>query len=192
MKDTILEYLAQGISRVKIQEILGVSAAYISEITEENKEKLAELREKYEDTRIKNKYSKLEEATLNQLKESLALLEAPILLRVLETCQKGKQASHIPIVNNFNLNKIDLVLPAPVSEKVLVLNNQREVVAFGEKNLAPLPSKAVLELFEKLTVKFTDQPHYEGTENDFSPISYQTSPSKTSAQAAFSDSSKTR
>lgn len=190
MKDTILEYLAQGIARSKVCEILGVSASYVSEIAEENKEKLTELREKYEDTRIKNKYSKLEEAALNHLKDNLSLLEAPILLKVLETCQKGKQASHIPVINNFTLNKIDLTLPAPVSEKVLVLNTQKEVVAFGGKNLAPLPSKAVLELFNKITVKQSDQLPLE-TQNDFPPIPYQTPPSQESHQAAFSDAAET-
>lgn len=153
MKDQILNYLSQGVSRRQICEIVGCTDSYISQVVAENREELETLREKQIDTRIKAKYSKLSEACLDTLKDSLSLLEPGQICRILETCQKGLTTAVPTVQNNFNFARVDLALPATVTKQELVINSQAEIVAFGKKSLAPMPSSKIQELFDNLKHK---------------------------------------
>lgn len=154
MKDQILEMLARGFKRGQLKEALGVSDSYISEVVSENTEKLEELKKKFVEERLDAKYTDIEESTLKQLKDSISMMETPLLLRTLEVVQKARQKA-IPTapINNFNITKVSLSLPASIQKSDLIVNSKAEIVGFGDQSLAALPSSALPQLFQKLKEK---------------------------------------
>lgn len=159
MEDSIVAYVAQGLKGNAIAKILNCTESYVSQVTEAKKDEIAKAAKKYELTqkeeKMEEEYIKLEEKTVAQLGENLPYAEFNELTRLMDTLIKRKQ-SRLPfgVVSNTqnNVNHITVLqVPKAVLSGDIVLNPQGELIAVGDKSLAPMPTTSVRSLFERIT-----------------------------------------
>lgn len=157
MEDSIVAYKAQGLQNVAISKILNCTESYVSQVVAANADKIAETAKKLAlsktEEKIEEDYVKLEERTIAQIGENLPFAEFGELTRLMDTLIKRKQSrAPFGLVNNTNVQNNITVLQVPKSvlPGEIVVNPQGELIAVGEKSLAPMPSSSVKTLFERI------------------------------------------
>jgi transcriptional regulator with XRE-family HTH domain len=167
-KARIASYLAQGLKPSQVCSIVGVTAAYISQLLKEAKEnpdgEFAKLLQEYaskeaevfsEDKALTNKYMSIEHTILNAIEGQLAFAELPALSRALEVVanrqEKRLQRLTAPRDPNGTVihNVIQLTIPAHAIPEHVISSN-KEVVAIGNQQLAPLSADGVKNLFSQI------------------------------------------
>jgi hypothetical protein len=154
MKDRIIAYLSQGFEQVQVVSMTGASAAYVSEIAKEAAVEIAAEKEKHkkhaEEQKIEEGYVRLETKIQKAMEQNLPFAEFADLTRAMGLLLQRRQKP-VPagIVHDNRQQFIMLSVPhAAVPE--FVLNERKEVIAVGNKSLAPLSAPAVRALFDKL------------------------------------------
>lgn len=163
-KERIASLLASGLSPAQVATIVGCSPGRISQLQKEEDfilllaDKAAKAEEQdIEEAAITAKYTATEHALLNQMTIAMQGAELRDLtgaLKVIAERQESMKArtlgtKAIPQVQQNTVVSIALpshALPAPAIE----VNSRKEVLSVGAQTLAPLPSKAVEALFNKL------------------------------------------
>lgn len=164
MRERILNYLSSGIKPQQVATIVGCSPAYISQLlkdssfTEELQKSIADKPAEAEELDLDNKYVSLEHQILRGIEEALPGAELPALARILDAVTKRQdlrlsrknpiQATQFgPIgVQIVQLQLPSHALPAPIIE----LSDKKEILSINAKNLAPMSSDAVKNLFSAL------------------------------------------
>lgn len=161
MKDRVAAFVAQGFKPARIAEIVGCTPARVSQIeaeadfpalVEKEKQKLEKIKQ---EEKLEEEYVRLEEATLAQVKDSLPFAEFGDLTRLMDSLIRRKQQrAPFGLVQNNQHNEVTVLnIPVSVLPGEIILNKQREMIAVGDKTLAPMTSKGVKSLFEALGKK---------------------------------------
>lgn len=163
--DRIIYYLATGMQHNKIADIIGCTPSYVSQVygDSDNKEQIArmqhEIKKSADEEKIDEEYIRLEESVVAQVKENLPFAEFADLTRLMDSLIKRKQSTHpIGLVSNVQNNNHITILQVPKSvlPGEIVLNPQSELIAVGDKSLAPMTTFSVKKLFEGLRKKKLD------------------------------------
>ena len=155
----VATYLAQGFKPAKVAVMIGCAESTLSELirTPKFQELYEPLKATYANERVEKKYNELEEYTLKKISEAIEFAEIPTLTKVLDSINRFRQtkapAAPAGITNQSLISitkNVTLQLPAHAKSN-LVLNEQGEIISFGERSLAPLSSLAVQEIFKEIT-----------------------------------------
>jgi hypothetical protein len=162
MKDQVIHWLARGFQPVKVAEIVGCTAAYVSQIqaAADYTDLLAEEKKGIERSKqadeIEEEYIKLESSVVAQAKDNLAFADFRDLTQMMSALIQRRQKSTVSagsIVSNVQNNKTFILqVPASVVPE-LMLNENKEIIAIGGKTLAPMPATGVRELFNAIEDK---------------------------------------
>jgi hypothetical protein len=168
MKDRIIAYLAQGFKPIRVSEIVGCATSYVSQVqaSPDYEELLAEEQKKFkkskeeqeQEEKLNASYVRLEEKALAQIEENLPFAEFKDLTFLMEKLIQKKQKTPIngSIVHNNTQNNVRIVnlqIPQSVLPAEIVLNEQREMIAIGDRSLVPMPSTVVRDMFSKIKEK---------------------------------------
>jgi len=158
----IANFIASGLSDTQIAGIVGCTPAYLCQLKKEDSfstlvvAAIAELpKECAEEERLGLKYLAVEHKVLRHLEDRLAFAEfrdAVAALRVLGDRQEKREARRHPAMaspGHITNNYVQLSIPSHALPE-LTFNAQMEVVAIGDKGLAPLSSVGVKDLFSSL------------------------------------------
>lgn len=167
MRDKILHYMAQGVKAAQIASIVGCTPSYVAQLgkdegflAELNAARTEAQQTLDEDTVLTNKYMVMEHKILDSMEAAMALAELPALTKALEviaTRQEKRLQRLAGPVNTGTTNVIvNLTMPAHAVPEYQV-NAQREVVAIGNKAIAPMSSAGVQNLFKQLAAQRASQ-----------------------------------
>lgn len=159
MKDRIIHYLANGVAPTQITSIVGCTESYISQIkAEKDYPTLLEAEQKKikatkDEEEREEKYIRLESKAIAMAEENLPFAEFRDLTQLMQLLiqRRTKPAPSVLINNTDNssryvmLNVSSAVLPAEI-----VVNANKELIAVGDKSLAPMASSGVRKLFDRL------------------------------------------
>lgn len=158
----IIELLAQGIDPKRVVNIVGCKVAYMNELlqNEDVKEAIAEKAGEYlveanEEKLVTNKYLSLENTLLRRIEEEAGTADMAQAVKALQVVAQ-RQDKHYDrertttptgtgnVVNNVQI--VSLHLPKHAIPEYQT-NKENEVIAVGDKILAPMSSKTVEKLF---------------------------------------------
>jgi len=164
MIDRIVSYASQGFSSTAIASMVNTSPEYVEQILQDPQYKSLILTEQQKfatlkaDTELESSYTQLEKRILRQVTESLPFAEFRDLTRAMETLIRRKQQlsmhehSSFVVNGNAQFNTVVLSIPRAAAPEI-TLNSQREVIAIGNKSLAPMQAGAVRSLFDTIQKK---------------------------------------
>jgi hypothetical protein len=154
----IATYLAQGFKPEKVCLMVGCQPSTLSELikTPKFQELYQPLRTKFSSDRIDKKYEDIEEKVLKQLEEEIHVSEVPQLVKILDAVNNYRKTK-LPQIQTGMTNQgiinvtqqVTLTLPEHAKSN-LTLNEQGEIIAFGDRSLVPLPSQKVIEIFNEM------------------------------------------
>lgn len=162
MRERILNYLSSGIKPAQVATIVGCSPAYISQLVKDSgfQEELAALIADKpalaEEIDLDNKYVSLEHQILRSIEEALPGAELPALGRILDAVTKRQDmraGRKNPIIAStqygpIGVQIVQLQLPEHVlRQPVIELSSNKEIISIDSRNLAPMASDAVKNLF---------------------------------------------
>lgn len=163
--DRIIKLLASGLKAAQVATIVGISPARLSQLTKEEDfqlklaDKVAELSTKdMEEVSLTAKYHAAEVALVTQVLEMAPMAELKDVvgaLRVVAERQDKRKltTNPVPLGGGVILNQvIQLAIPNHAIPE-LSLTQNREVIAIGDKQLAPMSSEGVTNLFKSLDNK---------------------------------------
>jgi len=163
MRDRILHLLANGIKPASVAEMVGCTAAYVSQLLsdpdfrEELTTLVTNLPAEEEDKRLDLKYEATEHNILAAINGSLANAKLGELTRALEVVARRqtevKKIAAFKTAPKTAVQVVNLTLPASfhkLQAPTIEMNTENEVIAIGGNNLAPLASDGVKNLFQKL------------------------------------------
>lgn len=165
MRDRILNYLSSGIKPAQVATIVGCSPAYISQLVKDSgfQEELAALIADKpalaEETDLDNKYVSLEHQILKSIEEALPGSELPALGRILDAVTKrqdmrANRKNPIAVSTQYGSIGVQIVqLQLPdhaLRHPVIELSDNKEILSINAKNLAPMASDAVKNLFSAI------------------------------------------
>ena len=172
MRTRILNYLSSGIKPAQVATIVGCSPGYISQLIASEGFK-AELEamvvdkpQDGEEKDLDNKYLSLEHSILRQVEDAIVGAELPALTRALEVVAKRQDLMRVrrqPAMQPINAlggtNSLFITVTLPshaLPPPVILLNEQKEILAINNKALAPMSSDSVKSLFDSLKEKQTE------------------------------------
>lgn len=172
--DRIASLLATGLSASAVASIVGLSPSRIAQLQKEPMfadlltAKLADVKEKdQEELNLGAKYLQAEHALIDQivsLAPSAEFRDLTAALRVVAERQDKAKTRANPIMQGtpvFN-TLVQVQLPDHAIPKAIVeMTNTREVIAVENRNLAPLSSKGVIDLFQNLQPKLPEGDKHE-------------------------------
>lgn len=167
MKNKIREFLASGLKPAEVADIVGCSPSYISQLLKdtdfkESVEAMMKENPVEEDKRLDMKYEAVEFRILDQMSAAVVGAELPHLSSALREVVKARDirfSQKNPVLaaakNMGNVQIVQVMLPQHAIPQApqLTLNEKSEVIAIGERPLAPMSSAAVKNLFNKLDTK---------------------------------------
>jgi len=173
MRAQVLNLLLSGASRETILSATGISSVAYDAILADPEfiTQMDAAREERRETRIENSYGKLELTLVNKLTETAAtdFLAVQDLCRMVETVARTRQLRRTPTAAQQNANHfqnptvgITINLPSFLNSHV-VLDSNKQVVAIDGRNMAPLPTEQVHNLFNRLNEASKG---LEGNENE--------------------------
>lgn len=178
MRDRILNYLSSGIKPAQVATIVGCSPAYIAQLVKDPEfqvELATHIADKpaiAEETDLDNKYVSLEHQILRSIEEALPGSELPALGRILDAVTKRQdmragRKNPIAAVSPYGAIGIQIVqLQLPehaIRQPVIELSSNKEILSINAKNLAPMASDAVKNLFSAIKSSALS---YETTPNE--------------------------
>lgn len=156
-KDSALSLLSRGLSQAETSRALGVSEAYISQLTAD--EEFSTALAKAKATRITDKstmddtYDSIEKTTITKLKEIVEkrgnLLSPEQLLKIGQFANMAKRRNETNenLANPTNAVTVTIVLPSGhVPGLSLTKSATNEVLEVGGRSLLPMASKTLLNL----------------------------------------------
>lgn len=154
MDDQVASYLGQGFTQVDTARICGCTESYVSQLIREEsfKDKLKVEYAKYQGLRVDQKLVRLKEKTINRIIEQLEYAEIPDAVRILEAVSRienAKVASTIP--TGGTVQHITVNMGQMVQTEKVTFNERREIIAIGERSLAPMATEGVRKMFEGLS-----------------------------------------
>lgn len=166
LKDRIAHYLARGLKASDVAEVVGCSPSYISQLLKDAQFKEAVEQQMQEappseDDALATKYMGLEHKIVAEMSVAVSGAELPHLTRAMEAVARAqdlRERRKNPLLihsgSQQTINVVSVMLPAHALQapQRLTLNSQSEVVAIGEKALAPMSSSGVKDLFTRLSV----------------------------------------
>jgi predicted transcriptional regulator len=158
MREQIADYLAQGMKQSEVANILGCEASVISELInhdESFKELFREKAKQYVSQRINTKYDDLEEKTLNQLKEAIAMApEVSDLVRILEAIARIKTVNKVQNLGTYTNPTVGIVInmPAGMAPNIQTDSNNR-IITIGGKSMEAMPVAQVKDMFANMDMK---------------------------------------
>ena len=160
--ERIATLLASGLTAAQVATIVGVSPARISQIQKEPDfaeiftAKQIEVQKKdIEEVSLTAKYTSAEHLLIDQMMQMAPVSElrdVTAALRVVAERQEKAKSRMNPVIQaapTIN-NIVQLTLPAHAVPEI-AFNQEKEVTAIGNRDLAPLSSTGVLSLFGRLT-----------------------------------------
>lgn len=171
MKDRILHMLAQGLKGSQIASVIGCSAGYITQVAKEETSagKIAEYRREYfgEDAGkdkdgeiLTSKYNAIEHSLLEKIGDQLQYAELPALTKTLEVIgnrQEKRLARLAGIGAGGGGNQVHVTLVLPSHARLEMpsyeVNENKEVIAIAGREMAPMSSEGVKNLFMGLSGK---------------------------------------
>lgn len=164
MRERILNYLSSGIKPAQVATIVGCSPAYIAQLVKDSnfqEELAAAIADKpaaAEEIDLDNKYVSLEHQILRSIEEALPGAELPALGRILDAVTKRqdmragrKNPTSSTQFGPIGVQIVQLQLPAhALPAPVIELSANKEILSINSKNLAPMSSDAVKNLFSAL------------------------------------------
>ena len=168
MRNRILSYLSSGIKPAQVATIVGCSPGYISVLLKEEafitelNDRVLQKPEDAEEKDLDNKYISLEHNILKQVEDAIIGAELPALTRALEVVSKRQDlrmqrkmpVQHANALGTANFQFITVSLPNhALPPPVILLNEQKEILAINSKSLAPMSSDSVKGLFETIREK---------------------------------------
>lgn len=162
MRDALIEYFAQGHSKERVSQLVGVTQETLSAYLEDPDfaTALANRKVELQQERVERRYNKLEESLLIQIEARLPEAEFPHLCRALESIAKNKVAYRNPGNNPAGVsihNTINVMMPQIAENHPVLLNSKNEVVAVGDRMMAPMPITGVQKLFKELAKEAKDE-----------------------------------
>ncbi len=160
--ERIATLIASGLTDAQVATIIGVSPARISQIKKEEdfftllSAKQTEVAAKdVEEISLTAKYTAAEHLLIEQVTQMAPVSElrdVTAALRVIAERQEKAKSRMNPVIQGSPIinNIVQLSLPAHAIPEI-TLNSEKEVIAIGQRNLAPLSSQGVLGLFNKLS-----------------------------------------
>lgn len=162
MMERIISYIAQGFGTEKICEMVGCTPSYIEEVKQHSdfdtiyKRSQRQLLKLKEAEETEDKYDALERSTLSAVKDNLPFAEFRDLTKLMEMMIRRKQQAApitaASITFNQTNNTVMLSIPHAAAPEI-VLNNQKEVIAIGNRSLAPMQASGVRQLFSDIEKK---------------------------------------
>lgn len=164
MIDRIVSYLSQSFSHTAVADMVNCDPSYVSQIAaaEEYRDLIeaekTRLKAAKVDAELEEHYATLEKKVLKQVSETLPFAEFRDLTRTMEVLIRRKQQQGLHqqssyVVNgNAQFNTVVLSIPRAAAPEI-TLNSQREVIAIGNKSLAPMQASSVRKLFDTLEAK---------------------------------------
>lgn len=163
-KDRIITFLGKGYKPSHVASIVGVTPAYITQLTkdEEVKAKIAALKEEVADTdeeeALTTKYAGMEHSILNAIESQLAFAELPALTRALEVVgnrqdkrhQRANPGQYQNPRMHATINMLNVTLPQHAALG-FQLSKDKEIIAVNGKELSPLSSDGVKTLFDNMS-----------------------------------------
>ena len=166
--DRVINLLATGLKPAQVATIIGVTPARISQLAQEESFQLAlaakteELsKTDIEEVSLNAKYHAAEVALVTQVLQMAPMSELRDVVGALkvvgERQDKRKLVTNpVPVGERVILNQvIQLTLPNHATPE-LILSGNREVIAIGDRQLTPMSSEGVTNLFKTLTNKDTN------------------------------------
>ena len=160
----IASLLAKGASSAQISSIVGLSPGRISQLTstpefqlllsikqEENKQ------EDIEETTLSVKYASAEHALLKQIMDlapAAELRDAVAALKVVSERQEKMKQRVAPSAPSSGTTQLIVAINLPshvLPRQAIQLSSTNEVISIGDRELAPLPSATVKELFASIS-----------------------------------------
>lgn len=161
-QDRAANLLASGIPPSQVASIMGVTPARISQLLKEESFALslaareAEIASgDIEEITLAAKYHAAESALIQQVMEMAPMAElrdVTAALRVVGERRIAKEQSRnpLPIGGSTIINNIvQLSLPSHALPEIAI-TKQKEIISIGDKNLAPMTSTGITNLFKKI------------------------------------------
>ena len=156
-----VHYLSLGLSPSQVASIVGVSPGRISQLLADPaiKEQIAikelENSEKStEEARIDAKLLSVKNTLLDGMMTSSHEATFMELARAYEMISRAESLKKNPLplagTNLFAGMTVQISIPQRVLEHEIHVTGEKEVIAIGDKTLAPLPSAQVTELFKRM------------------------------------------
>lgn len=167
--DRLINLLASGLPAAQVASILGVSPGRISQILSQEevqakiKAKELELAEgDIEKAALDGKYHAAEHALIDQVTNMAPIAElrdVTAALRVIAERQDRQKILRNPVPvggqGGMILNQvIQLTLPQHALPEI-TLSKEKEIISIGERNLAPMTSTGVINLFKQAAPTLT-------------------------------------
>lgn len=153
-EERALKLLGSGIQPEQVAAALGVTASRISQLLadEDFAEKVAIIR--YNNLQSHNardsEYDNIEDALLEKLKSSLALMVKPATilkaLQVVNSAKRRGQSAPQQVINQQTV--VQLIMPQTVMDKFTV-NSNNQVIQAGEQQLLTMQSGTLLSKVEE-------------------------------------------
>lgn len=163
IRDRLINFLATGMTQEEAARTVGCDPSYVSQLlsTDDFVQDLDQAKKQL----VKDAQAEEQEARMNKLEDVLVnslmqnapfasfsevtkAMEMLIRAKTAKAMREGKIQGPVFQQNNF----INLSLPQAAAPEI-VLNTQKEIIAVGEKTLAPMPAKGVKNLFTILEEK---------------------------------------
>lgn len=166
MKDRIRNLLASGMKPVDVASTVGCTPGYIAQLCKDEEFKksvealmIQEQAQNTEEEHLDKRYQNLEHKIINNIESELGNAELPQLVKALEVVGKRqsdrrKEKLPVPAASiNTNIHITQIALPAHALQPqipVIHTNDKNEIVAIGNKPLAPMSSDGVRNIFKQL------------------------------------------
>lgn len=157
MRQQIIEYLAQGMGKEWVLGTLGISTALFDEMLASDgmTDEISARARTLLTERIALKYDRMEESVLKQIDKRMDEFDANGLCRILETVAKTRVLKSAALPGHYTgpatqQNTIVLVMPQNMASKEVVVNSTNEVIAIGDRSMAPMALGNVKDLFSKM------------------------------------------
>lgn len=159
MRQQIANLLAAGSTKEQVLAATGCSEALFAELLADKEfvEEIKSVAAATRENQIEEEYSKLEMQTLKKVKGNLEYYDAIALCKILETVSKTRQMRRMPAAahqNNGHFTNptlgVTVQIPVFLGNSQVVLDSNKQVVAIGGRNMAPLPTDQVHRLFSEL------------------------------------------
>lgn len=162
--ERIANLLATGLKSSQVASIIGVTPARISQITAtEEFKQILEVRQaeinasNVEEIALDAKYHAAESSLVTQVLETAPMAELKDVIAALRVIGERQDRRKIPsnpvpsgIINGTTINNIITLSVPQHAVPEITLSAQKEIISIGNKQLAPMNSDRVTELFNKI------------------------------------------
>lgn len=157
-RDQVVSLLGQGYSQTTVASALGVTPSWVSQIADEDREKVATLRVGKLQERVADdtNLDDLERRALKLVADKLPFVRSPMeATRIYATLNaaKRKTANNTPDTDSASVETVTITLPRAAAAIHIQLNAKNQVISVEGQTMAPMPSRAIPGLQAMLPVQ---------------------------------------